>query len=97
MSRHHAAIPSRVWDRARRLALQRDGHRCQRCGRAGILEVHHLVALEDGGSALDLANLETLCQKCHIDHHRPEISPERQAWIDSVTAMEASIEADHSP
>ena len=26
-------------------------------GRAGVLEVHHLVALRDGGAALDLDNL----------------------------------------
>ena len=94
MSRHHAHIPSRVWERVRRQVLDRDRHRCQMCGRAGLLEVHHLVALDDGGAALDPDNLVSWCPPCHIEHHRPDVSPERQAWIDSVAALEAATEAD---
>ena len=92
MSDNHAAIPSRAWERVRRQALARDGHRCQLCGRAGVLEVHHLVALRDGGAALDLDNLVSWCTSCHIEHHRVEVSPERQAWRDSVAALEAATE-----
>lgn len=57
----------------RQVALDRDGHKCVRCGcaRESALIVHH----KDGngrGSANpnnDLGNLETLCRACHARHH----------------------------
>ena len=51
---------TRAWRRLRELVLQRDGHRCQVCGSAQRLEVHHV----DGNSGNDdPANLETRCVK----------------------------------
>ena len=54
--------------RARRQeALERDQHRCVRCGSCG-LQVHHRVkrsvARDDR-----LQNLETLCERCHDNEH----------------------------
>ena len=49
--------------------LDRDGWRCQDCGKAGALEAHHVMALEDGGSNA-LGNLLTVCRDCHIKAHR---------------------------
>jgi 5-methylcytosine-specific restriction endonuclease McrA len=54
--------------RARRQeALERDGHKCTRCGSSG-LQVHHRikrsVARDDR-----LENLETLCERCHDNVH----------------------------
>jgi len=59
--------------RARRQeALDRDGHKCVRCGSSG-LQVHHRikrsVARDDR-----LENLETLCAGCHVKEH-PERVP----------------------
>ena len=80
-SRFHAAINSRVWARVRRAVLQRDGYRCRRCRRPGRLEVHHVQPLHEGGAALVLANLLTLCRGCHIQEHNSEKQdPERLAW-----------------
>ena len=82
MSKHHANIPGgmRHWQGLRRATFERDGYRCVRCGKAGALECHHRIHMDDGGSN-DLDNLETLCRDCHIRHHRREvISPERKAW-----------------
>jgi 5-methylcytosine-specific restriction endonuclease McrA len=53
-----------------RKVLERDGWRCQQCGRATELQVHHIrfrSALGDD----DLDNLVTLCSECHESAHRP--------------------------
>ena len=68
------------WERARRACFDRDGWRCQACQRAGRLEAHHIVALEDGGKPYALGNLRTLCRGCHIELHRSERDPERARW-----------------
>ena len=73
---HHGAR----WDQVRLAALERDGWRCQTCGKAGVLEVHHVVALRDGGAPYDLANLVTLCRACHLEAHHGRVSPAEAAW-----------------
>lgn len=85
MSAHHHQLDRRLWARARRAALTRDGWRCTVCSRPGRLEVHHLTPLEDGGEPYALENLATLCRQCHLDHHRrPRCSPAWQALIDEL-------------
>ena len=54
------------WQLVRRAALDRDGWRCVRCGKAGVLEVDHILRVRDGGSEFDLANLQALCRSCHV-------------------------------
>ena len=54
------------WQVVRRRALDRDGWRCVQCGKAGRLEVDHILRVEDGGAPYDLANLQTLCRGCHV-------------------------------
>ena len=44
--------------------IERDGGKCVACGSTKQLEVDHIVRYIDGGSH-DLANLRTLCAKCH--------------------------------
>lgn len=70
--------------RARRSQIKaRDGHRCVHCGRAGResdaqngvqLDVHHVIAVRDGGADQD-DNLVSLCRKCHnnIEHGREKL------------------------
>ena len=72
----------------RRLALDRDGWRCQNpgCGRAGRLEVDHVRPLQHGGELFDLGNLATLCISCHWLKTSAEMGyklpgPERLAWV----------------
>ena len=80
MSKNHAdhrRLPWRQWGRLRRRALDRDDWRCVRCESPLDLEVHHVIPLDQGGPALDLGNVETLCRDCHIDAH---MDPERRAW-----------------
>lgn len=70
---------SKVWERTRRLVMQRDNYECQECARNGrvttfahkpdkhkVLEIHHIESLKDNPEkALEMDNLETLCIKCH--------------------------------
>lgn len=59
------------WKRAREAALLRDGNRCtvarffgESC--KGMLHVHHIVPLGDGGHPFDLENLGTVCARHHV-------------------------------
>lgn len=65
------------WERNRLRALERDGHRCVRCGSARRLHVHHRKPWNDRQKhphALD--NLETLCASCHRRSHPMEHGPD---------------------
>jgi 5-methylcytosine-specific restriction endonuclease McrA len=50
------------WKRARKAALERAGHRCQRCGSRRELQVDHIH-----GAAADPQHrsLQVLCGSCH--------------------------------
>ena len=86
MSRHHAGMKRSAWDRLRRSILERDGYRCRSCGKAGILEVHHVKDLQYGGTN-DPDNLAVLCRGCHIDVHRKH-PPACSRWKAAVDEME---------
>ena len=79
-SAYYKAIPQRLWSKARVKALERDGRRCQECGKAGMLEVHHVKALREGGAELELENLKSLCRKCHFREHSAPISNDLLEW-----------------
>jgi 5-methylcytosine-specific restriction protein A len=52
----------------RKRVLERDGWRCQDCGAAQNLQVHHMKARSQlGGDAMH--NLITLCVICHRERH----------------------------
>ena len=72
MSNHHRRIPSRQWRKLRAQVLLRDGFRCQVCGRAGKMEVDHIVPMEKGGHPTDPDGLQAICVPCHIDKTRGE-------------------------
>ncbi len=56
------------WQQQRKLALDRDGHRCRTCGAEGLLHVHHIRPFReysDYRQANQLDNLAVLCPSCH--------------------------------
>lgn len=67
------------WQKARRAALERDGHECIECGKGREeqyaktgrdLNVHHITPIrkfDNPSNANGLENLETLCSKCHFE------------------------------
>lgn len=57
------------WDTRREKVLDRDGYRCQECGRENtVLHVHHILPISKGGGH-ELSNLKTVCQSCHAKEH----------------------------
>jgi 5-methylcytosine-specific restriction endonuclease McrA len=60
-----------MYEALRNQVLGRDGWRCQDCGCANMLEVHHVKPRSKlGHDSLD--NLITLCVECHGRRHRIE-------------------------
>ena len=90
MSRHHrysGLAKGREWERARQHAFRRAGRRCERCGKAGRLEVHHRLPVSSGGTnASD--NLQVLCRTDHIALHRP---PARRASVEAWETLVAGM------
>lgn len=81
----------RRWRKLRVVVLERDGYRCRECGKAGALEVDHVVPLHQGGAVWALGNLQALCRGCHIAKTRRENEqrrhdPRREAWRALVQA-----------
>ncbi len=67
------AVPSRLeglsYESLRQQVLNRDGWRCQSCGRMSNLEVHHRKFRSHSGADSE-ENLITLCTACHAGVHR---------------------------
>ena len=74
MSRRKTNLPARRWSRFRQTILERDRHRCRSCGKAGRLEVDHIIPLSKGGEAWDPDNCQSLCRSCHIEKTAAENS-----------------------
>ena len=74
------------WRKLRLEVLDRDRWRCQACKKAGILEVDHIVPVQDGGAAYDPGNLQVLCRGCHIDKHR-RVDPIRDTWAAAIAEL----------
>jgi 5-methylcytosine-specific restriction protein A len=66
---HRIKLDSEEYPILRKLVLERDGWRCQECGSARNLQVHHLRPRSQlGGDRMQ--NLITLCACCHGLCHR---------------------------
>jgi hypothetical protein len=52
----------------KRQMLLRDRHQCQKCTYNKDLQVHHIIAVHDGGTD-ELDNLISLCSHCHREWH----------------------------
>ena len=88
MSKHHTAIPKVVWQRLRIDTFNRDGWRCRQCGKASVLECHHVIPLDEWpDQPWTVAGLLTLCRGCHIQHHRQATSEADREWADFLDEL----------
>jgi len=48
--------------------LERDGWKCQQCGRRDQLQIHHMIRRSQSGADCE-ENLIVLCSSCHRSLH----------------------------
>jgi 5-methylcytosine-specific restriction protein A len=72
---YYRLIQSDRWRRLRRTKIMASPY-CEVCGKPAT-EVHHLTPVETmpnlqqmESAMFDMANLQSLCHKCHVDAHR---------------------------
>ena len=60
--------PREIWKEVLRpIAWERDGHRCTHCGVTVALDECHIDHIRSGKlGGNELANLRTLCRRCHV-------------------------------
>ncbi len=93
MSRNHARLNAHRWATVRRYVLERDGHRCVECGRAGHLECDHVTPLKrkPNQNPYDISGLQSLCRGCHIAksarENRRAPTPAEAAWRAFVSEL----------
>ncbi len=61
-------IDPAAYEDLRKKVLERDGWRCQSCGRREQLEIHHLLHRSALGGDTE-KNLISLCHECHRAAH----------------------------
>jgi len=86
-------LRSEYWKARRRAALQRAGHKCQRCGtRRYTLQVHHLKYVRVGREEME--DLEVCCVRCHDNVHSISCVSGDAGWeeIDETYADEYASE-----
>lgn len=69
-----AFYKSTAWKKCRQIVLERDNFLCQKCLKNNRVTpadmVHHIIELlDDWDKALDINNLESLCNSCHNKEH----------------------------
>ena len=86
-------LSARRWEHVRRQALERDGYTCRECGRGGRMEVDHIQPKHRGGSWWDVANLQSLCRKCHFAKSSREfkVRPDRPGYREKWDALTAAL------
>ena len=67
------------WELLKRGAKARARMRCEKCGAAGRLEVHHKKPKCEGGEDT-MENVIVLCRGCHFREHPKEGTPGRDEW-----------------
>lgn len=82
------------WKALRMQALERDEWQCVKCGERRRLEIDHIEPVRDRPDlAYSLANLQTLCGRCHARKTRIEVgmgqpNPAREAWKSLLRDMQ---------
>jgi 5-methylcytosine-specific restriction endonuclease McrA len=64
-------MASATWKQVRLWKLERAGWKCERCGRKGKLDVHHLTYDRLGRELL--TDLQALCRLCHQSCHDADL------------------------
>ena len=85
------------WARLTWAIKNRDKQRCVRCGSRQDLHVHHIRPASRGGAVWSPANLETLCEVCHLEEHGKTSHKARQPRIFSLSEWHGFARRPDSP
>lgn len=80
---YYEYIHSEAWSKRRLEVLRRDRFRCQMCGTAKNLRVHH-INYEHLGTDAELDDLITLCDTCHKKVHEEDIRKKQAAKAEAL-------------
>jgi len=72
----------------RKRVLERDNEKCRKCGHIEGLQVHHIIAV-DGGGTDEAGNLITLCRGCHVEYEMFGLPKEMsfEEWLNFPSAI----------
>jgi len=82
-----AYLQSDVWKKKRAQALTRADGKCEQCGDAQNLDVHHKTYIRVGGAELP-RDLQVLCRSCHDTAH--VTVDQRSTLIESLRRKDTS-------
>jgi len=69
---------NKLYPLIRQFIFERDGNQCVKCGTPKNLILHHI----DGDDLHNIGNnLVTLCTSCHLNYHRPSLTPTHSPHI----------------
>lgn len=77
------------WQTIRKLVLERDGHRCTKCGNTEHLDIHHIISFKVAHNH-DISNLVTLCKRCHPKSEMRQEKAKGTNPYDMVTSVTVS-------
>lgn len=69
------------WQTTRKATLADRNYKCEKCGKRGLLHVHHLTYKRLGDELPE--DLQVLCPECHRGEHYPmsRIEAELEQWL----------------
>lgn len=93
-SQHTRHLNRTLWEHARVARLTYDDGRCVYCG-APATEVHHVVAVADGGDLYGHDNLASVCPSCHATLTR--LQDDRRRGVTRYGGDDAATRAARNP
>lgn len=75
---HDDYMQTDVWRELRNERLRIDHYRCQHCGTAINVEVHHIKYPDVWGMESVDDDLITLCAKCHAETHKNDLQENKK-------------------
>ncbi|NCO97290.1 MAG: HNH endonuclease [Candidatus Aenigmarchaeota archaeon CG_4_10_14_0_8_um_filter_37_24] len=62
-------LPKKEWDKIRKDAYSKAGHKCEICGVSGRLNCHEIWEYDDENNIQSLKGFQALCDDCHMIKH----------------------------
>ena len=94
MRNHPTSTDRKRWNKLRLKMLDDANWRCRKCGKAGRMELDHIIPVKHGGEWWSESNLMIICRNCHFLKTGSENrlnSEEIEAWAAIVATESAKV------